>query len=169
MAETSLAGRLLVATPLIGDGIFDRSVVALLAHSDEGAFGVVLNRPTATPAVELLDGWGPRAAAPAVVFDGGPVGPDRVIGMAGDGPVDLHADPADANGGPDELRLFVGSAGWSPGQLESELGERAWWVLDRLPGDTLTRHPQSLWEDVLRRQRGVLAWHANYPDDLRVG
>jgi len=169
MPPIELAGRLLVATPLVGDGIFDRTVISVLAHSDEGTLGVILNRPTATPAAEVLVGWGARAAAPGVVFDGGPVGTDGMIGLARGGAVDLHLDPDDLPDAPAEIRLFVGQAGWGPGQLEGEVAERAWWVVEPEPIDLVTRRPDTLWEDVLRRQGGVTAWYANYPDDLRAG
>ncbi|WCO67423.1 YqgE/AlgH family protein [Iamia majanohamensis] len=166
---TSHAGRLLVATPLIGDGTFHQTVVHLIAHSDEGAFGVILNRPSDTPAHEVLVGWGARAAAPGVVFVGGPVDGDTVVGLGVDGSVDLQADPDEVPDAPEEVRLFAGRAGWGPGQLEEELGQQAWWVVDAAPGDLLTRDPAGLWQRVLRRQPRPTAWYANYPDDLRTG
>ena len=169
MDEISHAGRLLVATPLIDEDTFRATVIHLLAHSEEGAFGVVLNRPSDTPAEEVLVGWGARAAAPGVVFVGGPVDTDTVVGLGEDGSVDLHRDPDDAPDAPTEVRLFAGQAGWGPGQLEAELGQRAWWVTDAEPGDLLTRDPAALWSRVLRRQPGLTAWFANYPDDLRTG
>lgn len=169
MDDTSLAGRLLVATPLIGDGIFHQTVVHLLAHGEDGAFGVVLNRPSDTPAEEVLVGWGARAAAPGVLFVGGPVDSDSVVGLAADGSIDLHTSPDDMPGAPEEVRLFAGQAGWGPNQLEDEVGQRAWWVIDPEPGDILTRDPARLWDRVLRRQAGVTGWFANYPDDLRTG
>ena len=110
-----MAGRLLVATPIIGDDTFGRTVVHLLAHGEDGAFGVILNRPTEVPASEVLVGWGARAAAPGVVFVGGPVDGESMIGLAADGSVDLHADPDDLPDAPDEVRLFAGQAGWAPG------------------------------------------------------
>lgn len=169
MDEISHAGRLLVATPLIDEDTFRATVIQLLAHSEEGAFGVVLNRPSDTPADEVLVGWGARAAAPGVVFVGGPVDRDTVVGLAVDGSVDLHRDPADAPDAPSEVRLFAGQAGWGPGQLELELGQQAWWVADAEPGDILTRDPAGLRSRVLRRQPGLIAWFANYPEDLRTG
>ncbi len=169
MDETPHAGRLLVATPLIGDGTFHTTVIHLLAHSPEGAFGVVLNRPSDTPATEVLGRWGARAAAPGVVFVGGPVDGDTVMGLGAEGSVDLHSDPDEAPDAPEEVRLFAGQAGWGPGQLEDELVERAWWAVDPEPGDLLTRDPAGLWERVLRRQPGVTRWFANYPDDIRAG
>lgn len=170
MGESSLAGRLLVATPLIGDDTFRRTVVLLLAHSpDEGAFGVILNRPTDTPAGEVLLAWGARAAAPGVVFVGGPVDADSVVGLADTGAVDLHLDPDDLPDAPAEIRLYAGQSGWAPGQLEDEIGTQAWWVVDAAPDDALTRDPDGLWERVLRRQTGTTAWFANHPHDLRTG
>jgi putative transcriptional regulator len=169
MGEASLAGRLLVATPLIGDDTFRRTVVLLLAHSDEGAFGVILNRPTDHPAADLLVGWGHRVAAPGVVFVGGPVDSGTVVGLALGGAVDLHLDPDEVADAPDEIRLYAGQCGWGPGQVEDEVGERAWWVVDADPDDALTRDPDGLWARVLRRQPGVTAWHANFPEDIRSG
>jgi len=169
MVEPSLAGRLLVATPLIGDDTFRRTVVRLLAHSDEGALGVVLNRPSDVPAPELIISWGTRAAAPGVVFIGGPVGRDSLVGLAEEGAVDLHLDPDAKTDAPDEVRLYAGQAGWGGGQLEDEIGEGAWWVVDSEPGDTLTHDPEHLWERVLRRQAGTTRWFANHPDDIRTG
>ncbi len=79
--SVSHVGRLLVATPLIGDPHFERSVVLLLAHGDEGAFGLVLNRPSETPVPEVLPDWTDHVTPPAQLFVGGPVGPDAVVGI----------------------------------------------------------------------------------------
>ena len=176
----SHAGRLLVATPLIADPSFERTVVLLLAHGTEGSFGVILNRPSATPIDDLVPGWADEACAPAVLFIGGPVGRDAVVGLArcagGEGPgfeavlgdcgtVDLHAVPQPGAAPWTELRLYAGSAGWGAGQLEDEVAEGAWWLLDACPQDVATTDPANLWREVLRRQHGEVAWFANHPDD----
>ncbi|CAN5764346.1 YqgE/AlgH family protein [soil metagenome] len=176
----SQAGRLLVATPLIGDPNFERTVVLILAHGAEGSFGVVINRPSETPVAEVADEWAAQVAAPAVVFVGGPVGSDAVVGIArcgsepgpsfgrlvGDlGTVDLHRPPLDGEQPWSGVRLFAGSAGWAPGQLEDELGEGAWWVVDPEADDLVTTDPSGLWARVLRRQHGQVAWFANHPRD----
>jgi putative transcriptional regulator len=176
----SLASRLLVATPLIGDPTFERTVVLLLAHGPDGAFGLVLNRPTATPVSEVAPAWAPQAAAPGVLFLGGPVGRDSVVALGrsaaavlrpesriiGDcAAFDLHDDPGDHEAAWADVRLFAGSAGWAPGQLEDELAEGAWWVVDAALADVATHDPASLWPTVLRRQRGEVAWFANHPED----
>jgi putative transcriptional regulator len=175
-------GRLLVATPVLTEGTFSRTVVQLLQHSTEdGALGVVLNRPLETPLAAILPGWALLSPDPVVVFDGGPVQQDAAIclgrlalpvkddpsyvavpGAPWLGTVDLDLDAAEAV---QEVRVYAGYAGWSPGQLEAELDEGAWWVLDALPGDCFTTTPAQLWRQVLLRQGMPLALAASYPAD----
>jgi putative transcriptional regulator len=176
MPELNLAGRLIVATPLLGDPNFVRTVILLLAHTDEGAFGVVLNRPSHTSTSELLPQWGEVTAAPEVVFVGGPVARDAVVGVrerperAGSdrfATVDLNLAPWEQDESPESVRLFAGSAGWSGGQLEAEIAERAWWICEAARGDALTADPAGLWARVLRRQAPPTCWFANFPaEDL---
>ncbi len=168
MADASLAGRLLVATPLIGDPNFERTVILVLAHVAEGAFGVVLNRPSLTAAAELVPGWGERAAEPGVMFIGGPVAPSAVIGLHPGGAIDLNVAPEDTPDAPDRVRMFAGSAGWGFEQLAGELEDGAWWVVDAKPDDTFTADPETLWSRVLRRQPAPTAWFAQFPSDLRA-
>jgi putative transcriptional regulator len=173
-------GRLLVATPLIGDPNFERTVVLILAHDEDGAFGVVLNRPSDTLVDEIAPEWSPHVSSPGVVFVGGPVGRDAVIGLArsgdrmvshvhdqlGDlGTIDLNDAPPEGDRPCAALRLFAGGAGWTSRQLDDELREGAWWVVDAHVDDILTQDPAHLWATVLRRQTGEMAWYANHPED----
>jgi putative transcriptional regulator len=174
-----LKGRLLVATPALGDANFDRTVVLLLEHGDEGALGVVLNRPSVTDVDGPLPEWGALAARPPVFFVGGPVQPNAIIGLArvrsdelpdGWSPVlgplgviDLSRDPADVGPAVEEVRLFAGYAGWEAGQLEGEIEAGAWFVVDADMHDALSPEPDELWRAVLRRQRGTLALFAQFP------
>jgi putative transcriptional regulator len=174
-------GRLLVATPLIGDPHFERTVVLLLAHGPAGAFGVVLNRPTDVAVAEVAPEWSTLVSAPGVVFRGGPVDPGIAIGLAlaggrtATGPfevvvgpaalIDLEQPPELHDGTVEGLRVFAGSAGWAPGQLEDELADGAWWPVDAEPADLVLHEPQRLWSHVLRRQPGEVAWFANHPSD----
>ena len=75
----TFTGRLLVATPFIADPNFERTVVLILAHSDEGALGVILNRPSLTAVAEVVEEWAPYAAEPGMMFIGGPVGQNAVV------------------------------------------------------------------------------------------
>ena len=181
------AGQLVVATPALEDPSFARAVVLLLqADEHDGALGLVLNRPTGTPVGQVLPDWVPLAAEPAVVFVGGPVQPQAAVclghrrlggpdvaayadieGVPGGsvGTVDLDAPVEQLARTVREVRLFAGYAGWSPGQLEAEVEEGAWWVLDTLPADAFDAHPELLWQKVLRRQGPPLAFAASYPPD----
>jgi putative transcriptional regulator len=178
-------GRLLVASPAIRDGVFDRSVVFMLHHDDVGALGVIINRPSQLEIGELLPRWADVTFDPAVVFEGGPVEPNGFIGVARSlgelgevaseiatpiGPgdlctVDLDADPAIAAAVVDRLRIFRGYAGWSPGQLDGELSRGGWFTVDAETTDLWSEQPDGLYERVLRRQEGDLRWFANVPED----
>jgi putative transcriptional regulator len=177
----SIKARLLVATPLLGDPNFDRTVVLLLEHGDEGALGVVLNRPSDLRVDEPLPSWSELAGPLPVVFVGGPVSPSSVIGLArvhGDVPretwepvfgaigvLDLGADPMPVAGAVSVVRCFAGYAGWGPGQLEDEIVQGAWFVVDLEPDDAFTDEPTHLWRTVLARQPNELARLALVPDD----
>lgn len=152
-----VAGRLLVATPELGDPNFTHTVVFLLAVQPIGAIGVVLNRPGDRTVAEVVPQFDDVASEPRVVFLGGPVDLDSVVGLSETGAVDL-SEVDDLGATP--VRLFAGSAGWGPGQLDREIADGSWWVLDTLPGDVVTPTPETLWSDVLRRQGGVTSWFA---------
>lgn len=92
-----------------------------------------------------------------------PLGWRRVHGAIG--LVDLEAPPELLAAVLGSLRIFAGYAGWGPGQLEDELVEGAWYVVESEPGDVSSPDPEQLWRAVLRRQRNELAMVATYPDD----
>jgi putative transcriptional regulator len=177
-----LAGKLLVATPAVEGDAFRRSVILMLHHDGEGAQGVVLNQPSEAAVDAVLPGWQAVATAPQTLFRGGPVGTDSAIGIVsvpgeggktlgvqrlfgGIGVVDLDAPPLLVAPEVAGLRIFAGYAGWSGGQLEGEIRRGDWYVVDAEPRDAFSDEPQELWESVLRRQRGNLAFVALYPDD----
>jgi len=178
-----LRGRLLVAAPPLIDPNFDRTIVLMLEHGDEGALGVVLNRPSESSVYDVFPEWHELSSPPAVVFAGGPVATDAVIALARRrhvavegfqqivddiGTVDLADDPLELGAALQSLRVFAGYAGWSPGQLEGELEQGGWFVVDLEPTDPFVDNPERLWRDVLRRQRGRLALFSNYPEDATV-
>jgi putative transcriptional regulator len=182
----SLAGRLLVAAPQLADPNFARTVVLVIEHDEPGAIGVVLNRPLHVEVAEILGTWSEQAQAapPAVIFSGGPVSPDAVIALArpasspgtgqwravvpGVGVVDLSVGPEDQPVALDGTRLFSGYAGWGPGQLEAELEDGGWLVVDALAVDAFAEEPGELWHDVLQRQGGSMAMLATYPPSPSV-
>jgi putative transcriptional regulator len=187
MEAESLSGRLLVATPLLGDPNFRRTVILIVEDEpEEGTLGVVLNRPTEVQVGQVLESWTELVTGPSVVFKGGPVSPNSALALAlacGDdeplgwrsldgtnltariGLVDLEAPPELLAGGITSLRVFAGYAGWGPGQLRSEIEEGAWYVLPGEPTDAFLAEPEQLWPAVLRRQGGEFAIVATYPED----
>jgi putative transcriptional regulator len=190
MQDAARAGELLVATPLLGDPNFKRTVVLVVEHEPgEGTLGVVLNRPTEVSVGQVLEPWTDLATGPSVVFTGGPVAPtsalalalasgtteplgwrglDGAPGMSRIGLVDLEAPPQVIAGEIISLRVFAGYAGWGSGQLQSEIDEGAWYVLPGEPADPFMSDPARLWQAVLRRQGGELALVSTYPDDPRL-
>ncbi len=152
-------GRLLVATPDLADENFTHTVIVLLAVRPEGVLGVVLNRPSDTRVEEVLPRWSDHVVPPGVMFLGGPVGLDSVIGLTATGTVDLTDEAALDEPRPG-LRLFAGSAGWGADQLDQEIAQGSWWVFEGEADDITTSDPATLWPRVLRRQPGRTAWFA---------
>lgn len=163
MATAPGRGRLLVATPSLTDPNFARTVVLLLEHGAEGALGVVLNRPSEVALTSVLPDWADAAAAPAVVFAGGPVETSALLALGaradlggvgevlpGVAPVDLRAA-----GSGRRVRVFAGYAGWSPGQVEQEVAAGGWFVVAGSAGDVGAPEPDRLWRAVLTRAGGL--------------
>jgi putative transcriptional regulator len=175
-------GRLLVATPLLGDPHFFRTVVYLLEHDDGGTLGVIVNRPSHTPVGQVLPDWHDAMCGPSVVFGGGPVQPDGALclgsvaaDVAGvrqvvDGvcTVDLDGDIPVITAGVTRLRVFAGHSGWSPGQLDAEIEQGAWWVVPGSAADLFSEDPRPLWSRVLRRQPAPLNLLSTYPPDPQL-
>ncbi len=177
----TLKGRLLVATPALVDPNFFRAVVLLVEHTDQGAAGLVLNRPSETElGATPLEEWEPVAADPPVVFVGGPVEPTAALCLArmsdepptgfqhvvgGLGVLDLESTPDELRTNLDRVRVFAGYAGWGEGQLETEIDDGSWYVLEADPEDALSSQPIGLWRFVLKRQGGQLALVSNFPAD----
>ncbi|MER7415175.1 YqgE/AlgH family protein [Micromonospora peucetia] len=184
-ATGAMTGRLLVATPALKDPNFDRTVVLLVAHEPGGALGVVLNRATEVPVADVLGDWSDLARDPAVLFEGGPVQPDSAICLArmrhpvqrlkgfhqvsgAVGTLDLSVEPGRLREGITGIRVFAGYSGWGSGQLEQEIEDGSWFLLDALPGDAFVDRPDDLWPMVLRRQGGMMAAVAHFPPDVAL-
>ncbi|MGD9933823.1 MAG: YqgE/AlgH family protein [Dehalococcoidia bacterium] len=181
----SLKGRLLVASPALEDANFARSVVYVCAHDENGALGLILNRPMDTaPVGDHLPQWMEHVDRPAVFFQGGPVEPGAALALAardasapdsgwldvatGLGLLNLDSEPGEIAGHLRSLRLFTGYSGWSAGQLEAEIKEEAWFVVDAAREDLFRAETGTLWRDVLLRQPGKLALFAYFPGDPRA-
>ena len=144
-----LTGQLLVATPEMRDPRFVETVIYMVKHSAEGAFGLVINRPLAKgPVEDLLKGFGidsSGAKGEIIVHYGGPVSPRAGFVLHSDdvlleesakvaNGIAMTSDPklieAMAQGkGPRQSLFIMGYAGWAPGQLEGELKAGSWFVV----------------------------------------
>jgi putative transcriptional regulator len=168
----SVRGKLLIASPGLTD-FFRRTVVLVLEHSEDGAVGLVLNRPSDTHVDEAVPDLAALAEPEALVHLGGPVGPDSVIVLG------RFEDPAEAasivfgdlgvvdpDSGSPELRaarIYAGHAGWGPGQLDGELEQEAWIVAPAHASDPFDGG--DLWSRVLDRKGGGYALLARMPED----
>jgi putative transcriptional regulator len=174
-------GRLLVATTDLVDPNFAQSVVLLLDHDDDGTLGVILNRPSDIETADVLPSVGAVGQTPPVVFAGGPVAPQNALAVGtlplvepdptwfrrvfdNVGLVDVDAlESGDAS--VNQVRIYAGYSGWSPGQLDDEIAEGAWFVLEAQPSDNFHPDPANLWRSVLRRQPPPLSYLVSWTPD----
>ncbi len=177
----SLRGKLLLAAPVLKDPNFDRTVVLIAEHSEDGAMGIVLNRPSEAPVAETIPelGWVAEAGAGSV-YVGGPVArtgvivlaewedPSQAVVLVDD---DLGFVPGDAEdidalaAAVRRARVYAGHAGWGPGQLEQELDEEAWIIESPQREDLFSDDPAGLWSAVLRRKGREFALLSTMPPD----
>jgi putative transcriptional regulator len=174
-----MRGQLLVASPALLDPNFERTVVLIAEHDENGAMGVVLNRAASMPVAEAAPVLADVVEPGDVVHEGGPVQPTSVVVIAefeepGRAAVPVVGDVGFVAADTDfealaaevlRARVFAGLAGWGPGQLESEL-ERDDWILEPAqPDDVFTDDPDALWAAVLERKGGSFALVARMPPD----
>lgn len=174
----SLRGKLLIASPSLEDPNFARSVVLITEHGEEGAMGIVLNRPSEAEVAAVIPDLAPVAGGEPI-FVGGPVQPEALVVLG------EFSDPAkaawlvvadvglvSAQTELDELpaavrrgRVYAGFSGWGPGQLEGEIEEDAWIVEAPIPPELFPDDPSVLWSSVLERMGGEYALVARMPED----
>jgi putative transcriptional regulator len=177
---SSLRGKLILAGPMLKDPNFDRTVVLITEHTEEGAMGLVLNRPSEATIGDAVPDLTWVADPEDTVYVGGPVAPNGVIVLAewtdpGQAVVlvedDLGFVPGDADD-PEALatairraRVYAGHAGWGPGQLENELAEEAWIVEAPRREELFSDDAEGLWPAVLRRMGREFALLSTMPPD----
>ena len=179
----SLRGRLLIASPVLVDPNFHRAVILIAEHTDEGAMGLVLNRPAETLVAEAVPDLSELADTGAPLYVGGPVAADSVIVLAEfDEPSlagvliddDLgfvssgSGDLGDVADGVRRARVFAGHAGWGPGQLDDELEAESWIVEPPVREEIFSEVSEQLWAAVLRRKGREYALLSTMPPDPSV-
>ncbi len=163
MHDQSLTGHFLVASRYLRDPNFVKSVVLMIRHDDEGAVGVVINRPTEKTIREVWDtiGFDPCDSGD-VIYLGGPV-PGPLVAVHTLEPfserevlpgvhVAMHRDAIDVivRKKDQPLRLYSGHAGWGSGQLEGELEAGGWLTTEATKDDIFADH-ETIWKSVTER------------------
>lgn len=178
----TLRGQLLIAGATLPDPNFARSVVLVCEHTEAGALGLVLNRPTDLTIGDVAPELEALTDAATVIGEGGPVQPSALlvlaefedIALAGlpiTGSVGLmgeSSEVADLQGGVRRVRVFAGYAGWGPGQLDDELERDDWFVAPAGIDDIFDPDAEELWRRVLARKGGRFALVARMPEDPSV-
>ncbi|WP_071673785.1 YqgE/AlgH family protein [Nioella nitratireducens] len=169
--STNLTGHLLIAMPGMGDPRFAGAVVFLCDHSDEGAMGLIINKPVSDLSfAQMIGQLGIEAISPpkVPVLFGGPVETGRgfvlhsddydedgntmhVVGGFGmTATLDVLEDLAHGDG-PEQAVMALGYAGWAPGQLEAEIQQNGWLTCDADAGIVFGRDMDGKWEAALKK------------------
>jgi putative transcriptional regulator len=169
---TTLTGQLLIAAPTIGDPRFAHTVILMIRHDNDGAFGIVINRPVGERSIaELLEATGDKDTkleGTVRVFAGGPVQPE--LGFVVHSPDYHRGETVDVDGrvamtasrqilrdigqrqGPEKSLFALGYAGWGPGQLEGELARHDWFTAPEEPKIVFDDDRGNLWEEAMARR-----------------
>jgi putative transcriptional regulator len=185
MAEfkKSLKGQLLLDNGKLAGSFFHHTVLLICEHDAEGAFGLVLNRDTGTKVGEALVADLPSTLKAFPLYLGGPVQPQALSYLHADDylpegnvlanlnlghSLDDLQDLGDSFSSTQKLKVFAGYAGWSPGQLDDEMGRNTW--LTHPASIELVFHPepQRLWRHILRQKGWQYRLLADSPEDLSV-
>ena len=177
-------GDLLVSEPFLDDANFERSVILMCEHNEEGSLGFVLNKPSLLTLEDVLE---EASGFEQLLYTGGPVQQNTLhfvhrLPQLADGSNDLgenlfwggdfeqllsmiNTRQLEA----EDIRFFIGYSGWSPGQLGSELDSDAWIVYKQTSGNQVFDvPPERLWQEVLRTMGGKYRMFSNYPVDPRL-
>jgi putative transcriptional regulator len=173
-------GIMLISEPVLSDFYFSKSLVLLADHNEEGSFGLIINKPTDLVLSDISDEF---SGINLRLFIGGPVKTDSIYfihtrgdlvqgssrimeGLYWGGQSEILKDliikkVISSN----EIRFFIGYAGWQAGQLDREFKEEAWIASATNPDQVLKTNPDTLWRDVLKKMGKEFAMWVNYPAD----
>ncbi len=177
----TLQGQLLISSAGLYDPNFRHTVVLVGEHDENGALGVVLNRPLPATVDEALPPLAELVPPGEAVYQGGPVQPMSPVLLA----ELVHPSLADlpvfgrigfligevstsAQDGIVRARVFAGYSGWGPGQLEGEMEQGSWILEPATVADVFTDDPDDLWSAVLRRKGPDYEFLSRMPFDPRV-
>ena len=177
----SLKGHLILDNGKLAGSWFNRTVVLISQHDEEGAFGLVLNRPSDNKLGDAITANLPEALKEQSLFIGGPVQPTAMSFLHSDDflpdanvmphlnidhSLDALVELGDSYSLTQKLRVFAGYAGWSPGQLDDELKRDCWLTHPAKIEHLFRPDPARLWSDILREIGGRWRLLADAPEDL---
>ncbi len=180
-AIKSLKGQLLLDGGKLSGSFFHRAVVFVCQHDSEGAFGLIVNRPTENTIQELSSEVIPESLEGTLVHVGGPVQPGALSFLVADSHLDSDqiipnvslghsfehlielTEPFSAQR---EIRLFSGYSGWSPGQLDDEIQSGAWMIQPATRKLLFDHDANNLWRYIMYQQGWEERLLADSPDDL---
>ncbi|HPE55427.1 MAG TPA: YqgE/AlgH family protein [Bacteroidales bacterium] len=173
-------GKILISEPFLNDYYFKRSVVLLAEHNEEGSFGLILNKPVDMFLHEMIKGFPEFNAR---VYLGGPVKTDNLYfihtqgnliensmeildGLYWGGEIE-HVKELIMIGKlqPNQIKFYVGYAGWVTNQLEGELERNSWLVANIRPSQVMASNTQKLWDKSLSKLGGDYSYWINFPSD----
>jgi putative transcriptional regulator len=178
----SYKGKILISTPDISGDIFSRSVVLVVEHNEQGAFGLILNKKNSQMSSKFKDFFDFKIE----VYDGGPVENDKVFFIIRGKKVTetfteithefyLTEDieniiSAVLNGelNINDVKIFSGYSGWSPLQLDDEIQKKVWTVVDVYNLDYTLPNDQTLWKSIMQNLGGEYLLWANSPEDISL-
>ena len=174
----------MISEPFLPDPNFERSVILICEHNEEGSLGFVLNKPTGHQLSDVLE---ESESFGQPLYQGGPVQLNTLhfIHRAADLIPEGNTVREDIYWGgdyeqllslmntrqldPNDIRFFVGYSGWAPGQLEEELEEDSWFVYQQTSShDVFDASAEDLWRKVLKNMGGKYRMFSNYPTDPRL-
>jgi putative transcriptional regulator len=176
-------GRLLLSEPYLADPNFERTVILLTEHNEEGSVGFILNKPSESHVSEVMDDL---RGMDAQIYIGGPVQQDTLhfIHRYGDLEDAIELENGIYWGGNfeqlltlidnqklsvTEIKFFLGYSGWSPDQLQEELTLNSWIVSDRVSQELIFETlPDQMWKKALQELGGRFSVYSNYPADPRM-
>lgn len=176
-------GRLLLSEPYLADPNFERTVILLTEHNEEGSVGFILNKPSESRLGEVMDDL---KGLDSQIFIGGPVQQDTLhfIHRYGDLDDAIELENGLYWGGNFEqllslaeagqfsvtdIKFFLGYSGWSPDQLEDELKLNSWIVSDRVSHELIFETmPDQMWKRAMQELGGRFSVYSNYPADPRM-
>lgn len=178
----SYKGKILISTPDVSGDIFSRSVVLIIDHDKNGAFGFILNKKNKNMSSRLLEIFG----FPVEVYEGGPVENDKVFFISKGKKVTenyseitddfyLTEDIENIISGiieneisVNDIKVFSGYSGWSAQQLENEIEQKMWTVVEVYNLDYTLPNDQNLWRNIMQNLGGEFLLWANSPEDVSM-